>query len=227
MKRKILALGLVSLCWLGLAAGESQAFFGLFNCWHCNKYTTQITCRPYNAFTPICWGNLVCDGCCPNPCGVANGCLPMTMGVPPWACGQGCCPSYGGGCSPSFGGGCCASDMPVMNTVPAPAPSGGAAPPYTGPNPMPVGPNMTMGYPYAPMMRYPYPPAMPSMPMAPNATVGYPPMLPPAPNTTMMYPQMNPNISQAGYYPNYYAPSYYPYAGYQQPMPYYWYGAGR
>ncbi len=218
MKRNILAVGLLSLCCLGLAAGESHAFFGLFNpcnpysIWNChNRYTTQITCRPYNAFTPICWGNLVCDGCCPNPCGVAGGCLPMTMGTPPFPCnGCGCGPMMGGGCCPmpfTGGGcgseGCCASDMgPMM-----------AMPPVTS-RPMP----------------YPQPQQMP--PNNPNPGFQGPMPMPVGPNTTMMYPQ-NPGVAQAAYqqpyypmpYPNYSMPTYYnPYAGWQQPMPYYWYG---
>ncbi len=127
MKRKTLAAGLLSLCLLGIST--SQVAAGIFDCWCRHKYTTQITCRPYNAFTPICWGNLVCDGCCPNPCGCASGCLPMTMGVPPWACQGGGCgmppPCMGGGCGMPGGfgmggpeGGCCASDMGPMMAGP-------------------------------------------------------------------------------------------------------------
>src|SRR5471032_856016 len=106
MKRNILAVSVFSLCCLALFSAESQAFFGLFSPWnHHNRYTTQITCRPYNAFTPICWGNLVCDGCCPNPCGVASGQLPMNFGVPPFA-NFGCCGMPGMGCGgmPGMGG---------------------------------------------------------------------------------------------------------------------------
>lgn len=206
MKRNILAVGLLSLCCLGLVAGESQAFFGVFNpcnpysIWNChNRYVTQITCRPYNAFTPICWGNLVCDGCVPNPCGVAGGCLPMTMGTPPFPCNGGGCgpmPCMGGGCG---SGGCCASDM----------------------GPMMAGPPMMS----QPM---PYPQPMPSG----GSNPGWAPMPQPiGPNTTMMYPQ-NPGVAQAAYqqpsypmpYPNYYMPPYNPYPGWQQPTPSYWYG---
>ena len=31
------------------------------------KITATAYPGPYNAFTPICWGNLICDGCCPSP----------------------------------------------------------------------------------------------------------------------------------------------------------------
>jgi hypothetical protein len=141
MKRKIIALGLLSLCSLALFAGESSAFYGLFpyRPWHPhNRYVTQITCRPYNAFTPICWGNLICDGCNPNPCGVASGCLPMTMGVPPWASSPGCAPS----CGAPMGNFSSASDMPYMQPA-QPMPDIRSAP-FSAPTPMPVGPNISM-----------------------------------------------------------------------------------
>jgi hypothetical protein len=152
MKRKILALGLFSLCILAMFTGELQAFFGLLSpyhpssLWHRhNRYVTQITCRPYNAFTPICWGNLVCDGCNPSPCGVAGGCMPINMGVPPWA-QSGCC-GIPGGFAPNYA---YASDMmsapqqgPMM-----PMPDVRSQP-FMPPAPMPVptGPNTTMMYP--------------------------------------------------------------------------------
>jgi hypothetical protein len=137
MKRKILALGLYSLCCLALFTSESNAFFGLFS--HHNRYVTTITCRPYNAFTPICWGNLVCDGCCPNPCGVASGCLPTSMGIPPWAY------SYGMGHGLASGGGCCVGDSCGASDMPAAAPVR-PQPSFTPPMPMPMpgGPGMTM-----------------------------------------------------------------------------------
>ncbi len=148
MKRKILALGLLSMCCVALFTSDSQAF-GLLapyrphSLWNKhNRYTTTITCRPYNAFTPICWGNLVCDGCNPSPCGVASGCLPLTMGMPPWACQGG---QFGG---MPYMGGASASDMPPMMS---PAPS-----PYMPPMPMPVGPNTTMN-PYSGVAQANYP----------------------------------------------------------------------
>ncbi|MBM3994359.1 MAG: hypothetical protein FJ303_09440 [Planctomycetes bacterium] len=163
MKRNLLAAGFLSLCWLALFAGESSAFFGLLSpyhpssLWHRhNRYVTHITCRPYNAFTPICWGNLVCDGCNPSPCGVASGCLPMTFGAPPWA-------------------GCGLPHMPPMHAYdhshatdrPAPPPT------FTPPAPIPVGPptmpGTTMAYPYGVSQAnyYPMPMYYPtySMPM--------------------------------------------------------------
>ena len=140
MKRNILALSLLSLCTLALFSGSVDAW-----CFH-KHHTTRITCRPYNAFTPICWGNLVCDGCCPSPCGVASGCMPMQMG---------------------FGGGC---GLPYMAGGYAPAPASATdrpmpdirSTPYTPPMPMPVpsGPNVSMNpYQGVAQANYnPYPP---------------------------------------------------------------------
>ena len=173
MKRKILAVGVFSLCCLALFTAESQAFFGLLSpyhpssLWHRNnRYVTHITCRPYNAFTPIAWGNIVCDGCNPNPCGVASGQLPMNFGVPPFA-SLGCCgmPGMGGACGPhqAF-----ASDMPMM---------GGP-----GMHQMPMQP---MG-------------PMPDIRSAPFSPMPSP--YTPAPNVSM-YPQ--PGVAQANYYPQY------------------------
>src|SRR5271168_3906033 len=130
MKRNILALGLLSLCCVALCAGSAHA---LFDCWlPRHRYVTHITCRPYNAFTPICWGNLVCDGCNPSPCGCASGCLPMQFGAPPWACGSGCNPYMGGGHDFSR-----ASDMPMPDVRTQPS--------FTPPVPMqmPPGPGVS------------------------------------------------------------------------------------
>jgi hypothetical protein len=77
---------------------------------HC--FETHITCRPYNAFTPICWGNLYCDGVCPNPQAFAAGCcsFPSYGGCMPGGCMAGGCmtgpayPGYAGGFAPGYGG---------------------------------------------------------------------------------------------------------------------------
>ncbi len=219
MKRKILAMGLFGLCALAFFTGEAKAFFGMFSPhspWHRhNRYVTQITCRPYNAFTPICWGNLVCDGACPSPCGVASGQMPLMMGAPPWACpGSECCPGYGG-CGPE---GAMASDMAMMPPPMHGMPTHGApihGPMYGAPMPGPYGPPM---------------PAPGSAP-APSPFIGPPPMpLPPGPGMTM-YPyggvaQANYYPMPQPYYPNYAMPTYNPYMGWPmaQPAPYYWYG---
>jgi hypothetical protein len=83
MKLKLCVLTALSLAGLALSAAPSSAGWLCHHC-GCNCYSTVITCRPYNAFTPVCCGSLVCDGCCPFgspnlPSGVA--CSPM-MGNP-------------------------------------------------------------------------------------------------------------------------------------------------
>jgi hypothetical protein len=124
MKRKMLALGCLSVCWVAMFAMDCQA-------WHCrHKCAMHITCRPYNAFTPICWGNITCDGCCPSPCGVAGGQVPM-MGQ--LGCGVA---GYGMPYATGFGAASATDMRPMM----PPAQSA----PFVPPVPMPVGPNTTM-----------------------------------------------------------------------------------
>jgi hypothetical protein len=120
---------LAALSLAGLALSGTTAFAGLFGCCFRSHCCTQITCRPYNAFTPICWGNLTCDGCCP---------------------------SFGGGCG--FGYQACAMPTPVYSslcgdsgaclptTTPAPA-----AAPATIAHPLP---NVSMANPYFNPMAY-------------------------------------------------------------------------
>ena len=226
MKRNILAVGLFSLCCLALFSAESQAFFGLLSpyhpasLWHRNnRYVTQITCRPYNAFTPIAWGNIVCDGCNPNPCGVASGQLPMNFGVPPFA-SLGCCgmPNMGGCGMPNMGGACgpaqsYASDMPMMSMQQMPMQM-----------PMQQMPMQQMPMQQMPMQQGP----MQQMPDIRSAPFTPPMPMPYGPGANIsMYPQ--PGVAQANYYPQYvpqYNPNYYM-PTYFQPAPYYWYGNGR
>lgn len=165
MKHKLLALGFLSL--LGLLTSDVPAYSGW---WHCHRCTTHITCRPYNAFTPICWGNLICDGCCPSPCGMVSGCA----GLPPWTNTMGC----GVAMMPPNGGSSRATDLPV----PYPPAPGGFNPPAPRPMPMPSGPSAMMMYPpsgvsqanYYPM----YTPYMPNyyVPTYYNPYQGYQPM---------------------------------------------------
>ncbi len=245
MKRKILALGVFSLCTLALFVGPANAWFGLCSPWnHHNRYTTNIICRPYNAFTPIAWGNLVCDGCCPSPCNVAGGCMPLTMGAPPWCSGYGQCGlpcaapggpymGMGGACGPE---GCFASDMGMQ---PMPMQSMAMQPMPMQPIPMQAMPMQMQPYPMQPGMQpQPYPMPMQQDPRAQPFNPPMPSIVPPG--TTMAYPPHG--VSQAGYYPNN-APnysSYYPAYPMSAPMgynpypaawpnagvPYYWYGYG-
>lgn len=222
MKRKILAFGVLSVCGLALITGEVVAFggglFSPYSHWHHrNRYTTNITVRPYNAFTPICWGNMVCDGVCPAPCGAAAGCLPMNFGVPPFAsiggCGappmtmMGCMTPnlYYGGFAPSMG---IASDMPAPQLMPGPGTY------------YPAGPGVPMNMPDIRNQPGPYVPPMP---------------IPVGPNTTMQQipsPITQANFQPGGYpmyYPSYYHPAYAPqmaWPQYQQ-APSYWYNSGR
>jgi hypothetical protein len=68
MKLKQYIVTALSLAGIALSAAPVSAWF--FNKHHhgINRFSTVIVCRPYNAFTPVCSGNLVCDGCCPFSC---------------------------------------------------------------------------------------------------------------------------------------------------------------
>lgn len=95
--KRILLVPLLFAGWLALE-GDASASFLLRH--HLHKYSTLVVCRPYNAFTPVCYGSVVCDGCCPAPfCGGTPPCLPQTfpafMGGPICAtpCDPGCLPA--------------------------------------------------------------------------------------------------------------------------------------
>lgn len=184
MTRKSLALGLTSLA--VLAATASDAFGFLFLLKHCaRRYGSVIVCRPYNAFTPICYGNMVCDGCCP-PASCGPVCGPVGMPSP-------CFQSYG--CIEP--GGHLASAAPT-HLIPAPMPSAPAPsnPNFTPPPPAQI-PNMTQGGTWPPMpvaytQPYPY-------------GYGYPYAQP-------QYPA-NGGVQPVNYAPYYPMPAY-PYYGY-------------
>lgn len=57
--KRLLAAAVVSLISLALWAGQATA--GIFNCWCCNKCGTFCV-RPYNAFSPVCYGSVTCVG---------------------------------------------------------------------------------------------------------------------------------------------------------------------
>jgi hypothetical protein len=213
-------LGLVSVAGLLLSARDADAFLFHHCCGHCCE--THICCRPYNAFTPICWGNIHCDGCCMNPCSMCNGYMSMMPGNPcavgpmacmPFGCGPGGC-GVGGGPMPPGNG---------MPPPPVPPPPGvglvpGAAPPgFVPPGAMPPG-AMPPGAmpPGAPMpVGTPLPPGAP--PMNPN--------MPPIHNQTAQY-GYNYGVQPVGYYG--YPMPYNPYAYYPGAYPYgaYPYGYG-
>src|SRR5882724_5345371 len=104
---KLSILGLLSLAALAATPSVSQAWGGLWDCLcsccGCNQLdrcSTYICCRPYNAFTPVCFGSITCNGCAPivmQPPVVPNcgGWMPPPP-YAPYGCGPAGCPV--GGC---------------------------------------------------------------------------------------------------------------------------------
>lgn len=68
MKVKLLVLTALSLAGVALSAAPASAWWLLPRHHGINRFSTVIVCRPYNAFTPVCHGSMVCDGCCPFSC---------------------------------------------------------------------------------------------------------------------------------------------------------------
>src|SRR5688572_5633175 len=60
--KQLIAAAACSL--LALLLGTSQASAGIFNWGCCNKCGTFCV-RPYNAFSPVCYGSVTCVGCNP------------------------------------------------------------------------------------------------------------------------------------------------------------------
>jgi hypothetical protein len=204
--KKLLLLGLMSLAVMGGFAQEGWAWGRgccRGRCWGCNRYTTTLCIRPYNAFSPVAYGNIVADGC--MPINLYGGQLPPMGGccAPPMCMPSCFVPNYGGGCCSS---GCCENGSlpapgsfagaPMMPIVPGqPLPQGQPGQSFTPPAPTPIGQSSYM------------------MPMQPPVGYGYGPVQP------------------AGYMPGYqpmYNPYYNPMYGYGTPnqgqMPGYWYG---
>jgi hypothetical protein len=175
MKMKLFALG--GLCLVGWALSACQASaFGLFPCCFHKNYSV-IVCRPYNAFTPICCGNVVCDGCCPSPyCGGPTCQLPIQNCFASAYGGQSCCVPYAASQLSSQ-----PSAIPTQN-----------APTFTPPPPLPntVYNQTSMRYPAQGM--YPvqpaayYPPQYPTYPMNFYPVNNYP-MVPPMPMQVPSY----------------------------------------
>jgi hypothetical protein len=179
--KKLLFLGLLSVAAIGIAPRDAHAWF-LDWCRSCccDRCTTKLCIKPYNAFSPVAYGSIVADGC--MPINIYGGCrpplpMPSCFGCPsygPGCCTSGCCDV---GCLPAPGSYANAPQMsaPAMQSPPVPLPNPGPqfqppAPqllhqsaymvpmpmqPAYGYNPMP----MPTGYGYNPM--YPY--AMPPM----------------------------------------------------------------
>ena len=204
-------IALVSLS-CGLACVGGASAFGLLSPYHPhslwnkhNRYVTQITVRPYNAFTPIAWGNLVCDGCVPNPCGVSMGALPLSYGVPPFAA-NGMMPA-----PPCFGDSCCAGDLPPMmhpHMQVAPQVVPHVPPVMVQPQPYPFTPA-----PQPHMVPTPYPVPQPYPVATPYPVPRPQPMPQPYPYYPQPMPQPHPGVPQPYVQPQ---PMPQPYLG---PMP--------
>jgi len=148
MKKRLLA-GALGLAALLLAPGDAEAL-GLLRR-HCcdHRCSLHLCIRPYNAFSPVCFGNINCMGCCPLPMG--NGGMP---------CGPDCGPPMPSVFSGHAPGPCCSSsgccDPGALPPAPGhppthmPAPGGPPGehigPPAgagTPPNPLPPGANLS------------------------------------------------------------------------------------
>jgi hypothetical protein len=71
---KLLASALVSVAAVGLSASQASAgWLSWLCCGGKCSYKYTVNCRPYNAFTPVCYGNVTCDGAC----------IPGMPGMPP------------------------------------------------------------------------------------------------------------------------------------------------
>jgi hypothetical protein len=77
----------VSLAAVATSAGPASAWF---NCCGCYKscFCYSVNVRPYNAFSPCCFGQVYCDGCAPPQYP-----LPACLNYGPYPCpGAGCAP---------------------------------------------------------------------------------------------------------------------------------------
>lgn len=83
MKLKLFVLTALSLAGVALSAAPASAGWLCRHFCH-NRCSMTVVCRPYNAFTPVCCGSLVCDGCCPISCSnLGNGaCCSPGLGNP-------------------------------------------------------------------------------------------------------------------------------------------------
>src|SRR5205807_1538328 len=95
MKRTI--IGLMSLAVIGICAQPSWAWL-FHHCCGC-RYSTYICCQPYNAFTPVCFGNITGLGCCPIAMNCCQQSAPPVFAGPNFcdSCDNGSCfdgPSY-------------------------------------------------------------------------------------------------------------------------------------
>jgi hypothetical protein len=198
MKSTRWGLGLLGVAGLLLGVTHDANAWLLHHCCGGRHCCMQICCRQYNAFTPVCFGNIHCDGCCPN-----FGCAPMN-----------CC---GGGCA--MPGPVCAAlnPFPAMAGIPMQMPPMmmGAGMPLPPGMSMPTGMPMTPG---APMPPGPGTPPAGNVPPILNHTAQY--------ANPAMYYGVQPAGYNPGYY-GYYANAYgyNPYVNWAaMANPYYAYG---
>ncbi len=208
MKRRSLIVSLLTVAVLGLSAHNVCAFFFLKHKLH--KYSTYICCKPYNAFTPVCFGSVTCTGCCPS-----------------FGCPQPCCPPAAAPyVTPPMGHGhchdCMASHAPHYSAPShpsneqSPPPAGnGKQPGFTPPAPTPVAGMYRPGVHAANYRPAPYPMYGYNRAYRPNpyATMGYRPQPGYRPYMPPMGYQQPVGYQPMGYYPmNYSHPGYgYPY----------------
>jgi len=143
--KKLIAVAFLSVAGLAVVAGRAPAWFC---CHHCaNKCCTTICCQPYNAFTPICCGNINCMGCCPMSCGGCGAapCGPYSGGP---FCAEGSC-GLGGGQLPAVdgtNGGWAGNYQGPVYQGPAPQGPSLPAPTFQGPMPTPAAQNGPISY---------------------------------------------------------------------------------
>jgi len=73
--KKLFAAAFLSMMLLPLNSGKASAWNWPWKCCCGHCYDFSICCKQYNAFSPVCFGKIFCDGCCPTPYlnGLAHG----------------------------------------------------------------------------------------------------------------------------------------------------------
>src|SRR5438067_10747813 len=101
--RRFLLAAVLGLGAVGLSAGPASAHH-LLKC-HCYKKCACICCKPYNAFSPVVFGNFCFEGCCPS-FGCCQPPAPPPCPEPCGGCADGSCGGCGGPGGPGgYGGG--------------------------------------------------------------------------------------------------------------------------
>jgi hypothetical protein len=141
MRMKSWIAALFSVAVVGLAAEQALALFWKHKCCRGGTY---ICCRPYNAFSPVCFGSIVCDGCSPLQTAsvLPAGCFPSFVPNGPHGAHMFGFNGYHG----ALGYGAAAGGPYMMS----PEPDRGPAPSYQAPMPTPVPPNTSWYNPYNP-----------------------------------------------------------------------------